>query len=64
MLGDSYWTTWQEVLAEHFSEPLGEEATSQRETKEDFDCAVALFIKKTLNNEKPRNLQYIYMQEK
>ena len=62
MLGDSYRTTWQEVLAEHFSEPLGEEATSQCETKEDFDRAIALFIKKTLNNEKPRDLQYIYMQ--
>ena len=62
VLGDSYRTTWQEVLAEHFPEPLGEEATSHRETKDDFDRAVAFFIKKTLNNEKPRDLQYIYMQ--
>jgi len=62
VLGDSYCTTWQEVLTEHFSEPLGKEATSHRYTKEDFDRAVAFFIKKTLNNDKPRNLQYIYMQ--
>ena len=62
VLGDSYRTTWQEVLAEHFPEPLDEEATSHRETKDDFDRAVAFFIKKTLNNEKPRDLQYIYMQ--
>ncbi|KAL3803630.1 hypothetical protein ACHAW5_006392 [Stephanodiscus triporus] len=50
------------LLAEHFPEPLDEEATSHRETKDDFDRAVAFFIKKTLNNEKPRDLQYIYMQ--
>ena len=31
VLGDSYRTTWQEVLAEHFSEPLGKEATNHRE---------------------------------
>jgi len=62
VLGDSYRTTWQEVLAEHFSEPIGEEATGHRDTKEDFDRAVAFFIKKTLDNEKPRDLQYIYMQ--
>jgi hypothetical protein len=30
--------------------------------KEDFARAVELFIKKALNNEKPRDLQYIYMQ--
>ena len=36
VLGDSYQTSWHEVLAEHFPEPLdGEENTSPRE-KEDF----------------------------
>ena len=36
VLGDSYQTSWHEVLAEHFPEPPdGEEITSPRE-KEDF----------------------------
>ena len=46
VLGDSYRTTWQEVLAEHFPEPLNEEATSHREMKDDFDRAVAFSSKK------------------
>jgi hypothetical protein len=62
VLGDSYRTTWQEVLAEHFPEPLDETSPHSRDTKNDFDRAVALFIKKTLDNDKPRDLQYIYMQ--
>ena len=62
VLGDSYQTSWHEVLSEHFPEPLdGEESTSPRE-KEDFERAITLFIKKVLNNDKPRDLQYIYMQ--
>ena len=62
VLGDSYRTTWLEVLAEHYPEPLNKDSPSHRETKEDFDRAVGLFIKKLLDNDKPRNLQYIYMQ--
>ena len=50
VLGDSYRTTWQEVLAEHYPEPLDEDSPSHRETKDDFDRAVSFFIKKTLNN--------------
>jgi len=50
------------VLAEHYPEPLDEDSSSHRKTKEDFDRAVGLFIKKTLDNDKPRDLQYIYMQ--
>ena len=62
VLGDSYRTSWLEVLAEHYPEPLDEDSSSHRETKEDFDRAVGIFIKKTLDNDKPRDLQYIYMQ--
>jgi len=62
VFGDSYRTTWKEMLAEHYPEPLDETSPSNRDTKNDFDRTVALFIKKTLDNEKPRNLQYIYMQ--
>jgi hypothetical protein len=43
-------------------EPLNKTSPHNRDTKDDFDRAVALFIKKTLDNEKPRDLQYIYMQ--
>jgi len=50
------------VLAEHYPEPLDEDSPCHRETKEDFDRAVGLFIKKTLDNDKPHDLQYIYMQ--
>ncbi len=49
VLGDSYRTTWLEVLAEHYTEPLNEDSSSHRETKEDFNRAVGLFIKKTLD---------------
>ena len=62
VLGDSYRTTWLEVLAEHYPEPLDEDSSSHRETKEDFDHAVGIFIKKMLDNDKPRDLQYMYMQ--
>jgi hypothetical protein len=61
VLGDSYRTTWNEVLNEHFAEPLEEVSTVSRAKKEDFDRAIDLFIKKTLDNRKPRDLQYIYM---
>ena len=62
VLGDSYQTTWQEVLAEHYPEPLDEDSPSHCKTKDDFNRAVSLFIKKSLDNEKPRDLQYVYMQ--
>jgi hypothetical protein len=35
--------------------------TQTRSKKEDFDQAIKLFIKKILDNQKPRDLQYIYM---
>ncbi len=61
VLGDSYLTTWHKVLNEHFPEPLEEVSTHPRSKKEDFDQATKLFIKKILDNQKPRDLQYIYM---
>ena len=61
ILGDSYPTTWHEVLNEHFPEPLEEVLTCSRDKKEDFERAIELFIKKILDNQKPRDLQYIYM---
>ena len=62
VLGDSYQTSWHEVLAKYFLESLdGKETTSHHE-EDVFTQAIKLFIKKVLNNDKPRNLQYIYMQ--
>jgi hypothetical protein len=49
------------VLAEHYPEALDEDSPN-RETKDHFNRAVGLFIKKTLDNEKSRHLQFIYMQ--
>ena len=61
VLGDSYRTTWHEVLSEHFPEPLEEVSTHPRSKKEDFNQAIKLFIKKILDNRRPRDLKYIYM---
>jgi hypothetical protein len=61
VLGDSYHTTWAEVLNEHFPEPLEEASTYSHDKKEGFKQAIELFITKILNNKKPRDLQYIYM---
>ena len=64
VLGDSYHTTWAEVLNEHFPEPLEEASTYSHDKKEGFKRAIELFITKILNNKKPRDLQYIYMAPK
>jgi hypothetical protein len=61
VLGDSYRTTWLEVLIEHFPEPVGKETNISCNEKEDFDHAISFFICKILHNKKPHDLQYIYM---
>ena len=61
VLGDSNRTTWHEVINEHFPKPLEEVLAHSRNKKEDFERAIELFIKKILDNQKPRDLQYIYM---
>jgi hypothetical protein len=61
VLGDLYSTTWHEVLSEHFPKPLEEVSTCSRNKKEDFEQAIEFFIKNILDNQKPRDLQYIYM---
>jgi hypothetical protein len=48
VLGDSYRTTWNEVLNDRFPKPLKEVSTHPRSKKEDFDLAIELFIKKSL----------------
>ena len=66
VLADRYKTTWLEVLHDHFPEPLEAETIvtapeRNREVKSNFYLAIDLFIKKVLDNQKPRDLQYIYM---
>jgi hypothetical protein len=50
VLGDSYCTTWHEVLNKHFPEPLEEVLTHPHNKKEDFEQAIKLFIKKILDD--------------
>jgi hypothetical protein len=40
VLGDSYCTTWNKVLNDHFPEPLEEVLTQTRRKKENFDQAL------------------------
>jgi hypothetical protein len=53
ILGDSYRTTWHEVLNEHFPKPLEEVSTHPRNKKNDFKQVIELFIKKILDNRNP-----------
>jgi hypothetical protein len=53
VLGDGYCTTWLEVLSDHFSELLKNEPEATRELKrcnkkENFYCAISIFICKIL----------------
>ncbi len=66
VLADRYKTTWLKVLHDHFPEPLEAEIVvtapeQNRKVKSNFYLTIDLFIKKILDNQKPRDLQYIYM---
>jgi hypothetical protein len=66
ILGDGYCTTWLKVLSDHFPEPLKKEPEATRELerhdkKENFYCAISIFICEILGDQKPCNQQYIYM---
>ena len=59
-------TAWKQVLHEHFPEPV--DATrpvpseQNRNSEENYRRALALFLQRTLNEKKPRDRQYIYLQ--
>jgi hypothetical protein len=59
-------TAWKQVLHEPFPEPVNSmvpvPATQDCSPKENFHPAIQLFIQQTLNEKKPRDRQYIYMQ--
>jgi hypothetical protein len=59
-------TAWKQVLQKHFPEPI--DATlpmpvvQDCNLEENFHCAFQLFIQWTLNEKKPRDRQYLYLQ--
>jgi hypothetical protein len=59
-------TAWKQVLHEHFPEPVDVTvpvpATQDCSSEENFHRAIQLFIHQMLNEKKPRDRQYIYMQ--
>jgi hypothetical protein len=59
-------TAWKQVLHEHFPEPVDVTVRVQAEQdcnqEENFHRAIQLFIQRTLNEKKPRDRQYIYLQ--
>ena len=66
VLAGRYETTWLKVLHDYFPEPLEAETivtAPERycKVKANFYLAIDLFIKKVLDNQKARDLQYIYM---
>jgi hypothetical protein len=55
---------WKQVLEDNFPEPADPETASpkqDRSTADSFKRAIELFIKHTLNEQKPCNHQWIYM---
>jgi hypothetical protein len=59
-------TAWKQVLHEHFPEPVDATvpgpAAQDHSSEEIFHQAIQLFIQQMLNEKKPRDRQYIYMQ--
>jgi hypothetical protein len=66
MLQGHHRTAWKQVLHEHFPEPVDATAPvpaeQDRNQEETFHQAIQLFIQQTLNEKKPRDRQYIYLQ--
>jgi hypothetical protein len=59
-------TAWKQVLHEHFPETVNATvpvpAMQDCNSEENFRQAIQLFIQQTLNEKKPQDRQYIYMQ--
>ncbi len=59
-------TAWKQVLHKHFPEPVDAavagRATQDRSLEESFHQVIQFFVQWTLNEKKPRDMQYIYMQ--
>jgi hypothetical protein len=59
-------TAWKQTLHEHFPEPVDAKRPVPSEqdcnSSENFCRAILLFFQQTLNEKKPRDRQYIYLQ--
>jgi hypothetical protein len=59
-------TAWKQVFHEHFPEPVNSTvpgmAMQDCSSEESFHQAIQLFIQQTLNEKKPRDRYYIYIQ--
>jgi hypothetical protein len=59
-------TAWKQVLHEHFPELVDATVpvptTQDHSLEKNFHRAIQLFIQQRLNEKKPRDRQYIYMQ--
>jgi hypothetical protein len=66
VLQGNHRTAWKQVLHEHFPEPVDATAPvpamQDCSLEENFHQAIQLFIQRMLNEKKPRDRQYIYMQ--
>jgi hypothetical protein len=67
VLEDGYRTTWLEVLTNHFPKPQENKPEATKELKrsvrkENFNCAISIFLCEILGDQKPCDRQYIYMQ--
>jgi hypothetical protein len=67
VLGNRYHTTWLEVFIKYFTERLENKPKATKEStncdkKENFYCAISLFIGEILGNKKSCDRQHIYMQ--
>ena len=55
---------WKQVMHDHFPEPVNAvmvPSEQDRSLEENFRRAIELFLKKALNEKKPRDCQYIYL---
>jgi hypothetical protein len=64
VLQGQYKTAWKQIVHEFFPEPvdpLSVIAEQDRSSEENFRHAIALFLRKALHEDKPRDRQWIYM---
>ncbi len=66
MLQGHHRTAWKQVLHEHFPEPIDAmmpvPLVQDCNSEENFRQVLQLVIQQTLNEKKPRDRQYIYLQ--
>jgi hypothetical protein len=64
VLQGAYLTNWKQVCHEHFPEPVDPSTVfpkHDRSVPANFQCAIDLFLLRTLKEQKPRDRQYVYL---